>query len=78
MTSESSLADADVPTLAKAAEQFLASQPWCARVQQATQVFAIVGIVGVFPDSVDSDVERTLKLSKETIELFAAPPQTLI
>jgi hypothetical protein len=61
MASDSSLADADVPTLAKAAENFLASQSWCGRVQQVTAVFAIVGIVGVFrcsllPRSPDADV----------------------
>jgi hypothetical protein len=61
MASDSPLTGADVPTLAKAAERYLASQSWCARVLQITPVFAVVGIVGVFrcsllPSSLDADV----------------------
>ncbi|HEY9225902.1 MAG TPA: hypothetical protein VIP11_04600 [Gemmatimonadaceae bacterium] len=56
-----SVQDADVPTLTAAAERFLGSQPWCARVQSVTPVFAIAGVIGVFrctliPRSPDADV----------------------
>lgn len=34
--------------LASRARTFLASQPWCARVQQVTPIFVITGVLGVF------------------------------
>lgn len=61
MNSEPPLRGADVPTLASAAERFLAAQPWCARVTRVTPIFAISGMLGVFrctlvPSRPDADI----------------------
>ncbi|HET7550627.1 MAG TPA: hypothetical protein VFK04_05010 [Gemmatimonadaceae bacterium] len=48
MESPPSLRDAEVPTLAREAERFLARHRWCARVSQVTSVFAISGVLGIF------------------------------